>query len=162
MRDDALAKLKIREHPPSSLLVALLEKTPPKSDAQARKWFGILASRVTGAFPPEFIHRFALTPLTEFSAVELSKLSNTPIVPTSHAGKGGQTMHLLPPSQCYFGGDSGARFHSKLFVFVDFGKQANGFLSACGTKHEPSVEEVALMLLADPHNFYDLADGREK
>jgi Protein of unknown function (DUF3684) len=98
----------------------------------------------------------------DFSVAQLTKLSNTPMVPTSETGKGGETIRLLPPSQCYFGGDGGAPFHSKLFVFVDFGKQANGFLSACGTKHEPSVEEIALILLADPHKFYDLADGRDK
>jgi hypothetical protein len=160
LRDDALAKLKIREHPPSSLLVALLEQSPPKSDVQARKWFGILAGRVTGVFPAASTEACADL-LPDFSAAQLTKLSKTPIVPIPDTGKGGQTRHM-PPSQCYFGGDSGARFHSKLFVFVDFGKQANGFLSACGTKHEPSVEEIALILLADPHKFYDLANGRDK
>jgi hypothetical protein len=48
LRDDALTKLKISEHPPAPLLVALLEKTPPRNDAQAREWFGILAGRVAG------------------------------------------------------------------------------------------------------------------
>jgi hypothetical protein len=58
-----------------------------------------------------------------------------------------------------FGTDSKGRFHSKLFTFVDFGALANAFLSACGTKHEPSVEEVAQILLADPYKFYELAGG---
>jgi hypothetical protein len=39
---------------------------------------------------------------------------------------------------------------------------ANGFLSVCGTKREPSVEEIAQILLANPRKFYELADGREK
>jgi hypothetical protein len=89
-------------------------------------------------------------------------LSNTPIVPVSRSGKGGETTRLLPPSKCYFRGESGAQFHSKLFVFIDFGKQANAFLSSCGTKHQPSVEEIVLVLLADPHKFYELAGGRDK
>jgi hypothetical protein len=69
---------------------------------------------------------------------------------------------LLPPSQCYFKGESGGQFHSKLFVFVDFGTSGNSFLKACGTKGEPSVEEIALILLRDPREFFRLAEGRDK
>lgn len=80
------------------------------------------------------------------------------IVPIkSKQEKGNDTMKWLPPAQCFFGGGGKASFHSKLFVYVDFGAAANSFLSACGTKHEPSVEQVVLMLLADPHKFYNLA-----
>lgn len=76
-------------------------------------------------------------------------------------GPNGKIRHL-PPTQCYFKGDSQAQFHSKLFTFVDFGATANAFLSACGVKHEPSVEEVTKILLENPRKFYDLAEGREK
>jgi len=69
---------------------------------------------------------------------------------------------LLPPNQCYFKGEFGGQFHSKLFVFVDFGTSANSFLKACGTKGEPSVEEIALILLRDPRKFFQLAEGRDK
>ena len=65
----------------------------------------------------------------------------------------------LPPTQCYLGGDAKDKFHSKLFVFIDFGIRANTFLSACGTKHEPSVEEVVLTLLDNPRKFYTLSEG---
>ena len=83
-----------------------------------------------------------------------------PIVPTkSSNAKGEPAWKWLPPKQCYFGGDGKAGFHSQLFVFVDFGTLANSFLSACGTKHEPSVEEIVQMLLADPFKFYELANG---
>ena len=67
---------------------------------------------------------------------------------------------LLLPSRCYFKGESGGQFRSKLFDFVDFGTSANSFLKACGTKDEPSVEEIALTLLRDPQEF--LAEGRDK
>jgi Protein of unknown function (DUF3684) len=36
------------------------------------------------------------------------------------------------------------------------------FLGACGTRQEPSVEEIAQILLADPRRIYELANGREK
>jgi hypothetical protein len=48
IQQDAILKLKIREHPPSPLLVELLRKTPPQNDADARKWFGMLAGRIAG------------------------------------------------------------------------------------------------------------------
>lgn len=71
-------------------------------------------------------------------------------------------VQRLPPIQCYFSGTGGSELHSKLFAFVDFGTRANAFLTACGTRQEPSVEEIAQILLADPRRIYELADGREK
>ena len=68
----------------------------------------------------------------------------------------------LAPTHCYSKGESKAQVHSKLFTFVDFGITANTFLSACGVKHEPSVEEIAKILLDDPRKFWALAEGREK
>ncbi|KAF7376003.1 hypothetical protein MSAN_00015000 [Mycena sanguinolenta] len=85
------------------------------------------------------------TRISDFSNTELVRLSQLSMVPTrpvdpkAPAG----TLRWLPPTQCFF----------------DFGTAANGFLSACGTKHSPSIEEIALMLLANPHRFYELANG---
>lgn len=73
--------------------------------------------------------------------------------------KSKQAVRLLAPSQCYFRKDAQAQIHSKLFTFVDFGTQANQFLSACGTKHEPTVEEIAQILLENPRRFWELADS---
>lgn len=68
----------------------------------------------------------------------------------------------LPPNQCYFAGASGPKLHLlQLFTFVDFGPRANGFLAACGTKHEPSVEEIVNILLKDPYAFF-IAVKREQ
>ena len=84
------------------------------------------------------------------------------IVPTPDDSPNSTGPRLSPPNQCYFKGESGGQFHSKLFVFVDFGTSANSFLKACGTKGEPSVEEIALILLKDPRQFFQLAEGRDK
>lgn len=84
------------------------------------------------------------------------------IVPTPNDSSGSTAPRLLPPSQCYFKGESSGQFHSKLFVFVDFGPSANSFLKACGTKGEPSVEEIVQILLKDPRGFFNLAEGRDK
>jgi len=103
----------------------------------------------------------------DFSQEQLSQLSLMQIVPVSDVNRPGKvddspTVRWLPPSQCFFGNATRSQFHSKLFVFVDFGVLANSFLSACGTKREPSVEEVAQILLADPRQFYELSNGRDK
>lgn len=84
------------------------------------------------------------------------------MVPTPNDSPSSTGPRFLPPTQCYFKGESSGQFHSKLFVFVDFGTSGNSFLKACGTKGEPSVEEIALILLKDPRAFFDLAEGRDK
>ncbi|KAJ7188459.1 hypothetical protein C8R46DRAFT_1171527 [Mycena filopes] len=142
---DAAVKLKIQQHPPTLRLVKLLETTPPKSEVEARQWFTVMAGRIS-----------------EFSSMELQRLSQLSIVPTRAEGPQTEKQSILrwlPPTQCFFGLDGSASFHSKLFVFVDFGTAANRFLSACGTKHSPSIDEVASILLANPHRFYELAGG---
>ncbi|KAG2339109.1 hypothetical protein BDR05DRAFT_1062316 [Suillus weaverae] len=143
VRDIAVSKLGLKEHPPATRIVALLEKTPPGDQNVARRWFEILAGHVA-----------------DFSSSQLSIISGLPIVPTQ-VESGSQTLRWLSPSQCYLGVASKGQFHSKLFVFVDFGPSANSFLSTCGSKQEPSVEEVASILVADPRRFYDLAGGYE-
>ena len=86
-----------------------------------------------------------------------------PFVPIkAEKGAAGPTVRWLPPSQCYLSGEGGESFHSKLFIFVDFGSAANAFLTACGTRSRPSVEEVAKILLSNPRHFYDLAGGPNK
>jgi hypothetical protein len=69
---------------------------------------------------------------------------------------------MLPPNQCYFLKEVRDRLHSKLFASVDFGPQANSFLSACGAKDEPSVEEIAVILLTNPQRFWDLCQNEDK
>ena len=84
------------------------------------------------------------------------------IVPTYDDSSISSDPRLLSPSQCYFKGEFNHQLYSKLFAFVDFGSSANSFLSACGTKGEPSVEDVVTVLLKDPQRFFDLAGGRNK
>lgn len=143
VRGVAVSKLGLNEHPPAARIVALLEKTPPQDQDVARRWFEILAAHVS-----------------DFNSSQLSIISKLPIVPTK-VESGSQALRWLSPTQCYLGGAPQGQFHSKLFVFVDFGPSANSFLSTCGSKQEPSVEEVASILVADPRRFYDLAGGYE-
>jgi hypothetical protein len=98
----------------------------------------------------------------EFSNSEQNKLAALHFVPTKLGNGEKVEIKHLHPAQCYFKGSSTAEFHSKIFVFVDFGSRANSFLAFCGTKQEPSVEEIVQILLADPKKFFQLAEGRDK
>src|SRR6266404_4275859 len=53
----AASKLKLNSHPPTSEIVALLERSPPRDEAMARQWFEVLSGRVPGTVlqphPPE-------------------------------------------------------------------------------------------------------------
>lgn len=78
----------------------------------------------------------------------------TPFVPVQDPSSK-ENIRRLCPNQCYFSGASGPKLHLlQLFTFIDFGDRANGFLNACGTKHEPSVEEIVNILLKDPRDFF--------
>jgi hypothetical protein len=99
--------------------------------------------------------------VSDFSDAELRTLSSMAIVPAADPQTGTSTRNY-PPNQCYFlRPDAGQRVHSKLFASVDFGARANGFLTALGTKEEPSVDEVAQMLVRAPREFWRLAGGRD-
>jgi hypothetical protein len=98
--------------------------------------------------------------LVEISLGSLQKLSETPFVPVDSTGYKGD-IKRLQPRQCFFEKQR-SELHSKLFAFVNFGTRGNEFLECCGTKKEPSIEDVAQILLADPRRAYELANGREK
>jgi hypothetical protein len=45
LHDGTASKLKLQSHPPTSELVALLERSPPGDEATARQWFEVLSGR---------------------------------------------------------------------------------------------------------------------
>lgn len=167
---DAIPKLKLPKSPPTSLLLPLLKQTPTRDLAIARRWFEFLAMRLSGALFPKTlcIHVLVAYEFLDFSPSELQQLSSTAFIPVAQAPSriGGPesspTPRLLDPKQCYLGGDSSTGFHSQLFTFVDFGPHGNNFLTACGVRREPTVDELAKILVSDPRNFYKLTGGLEK
>ncbi|KAJ3518121.1 hypothetical protein NLJ89_g72 [Agrocybe chaxingu] len=135
-------KLQVKENPPAPHLVTLLQKTPPANELQATKWFSLFATRVN-----------------DFKNSDIQVLSQLPFVPVRlEKSAAASPIRWFPPSQCYLG-NSTETFHSKLFTFVNFGTSANAFLSTCGTRNQPTVEEVVKILLDSPRRFYDLAGG---
>ena len=84
------------------------------------------------------------------------------IVPTRDDSPESTGFRLLPPNRCYFNSKSNHHLYSKLFAFVDFGTSANNFLNACGTKAEPSVEDIVTTMLKDPQQFFAFAGGWDR
>ncbi|KAF5326190.1 hypothetical protein D9611_000170 [Ephemerocybe angulata] len=125
------SKLQVEAHPPPAQLIQLLKTKPPKDIAQATKWFNIISPR-----------------LPEFSSSQLQTLSQTAFVPT-------KIGHLVP-SSCYIGAQSNNSIHAALFTFVNFGGFANSFLMACGAKQEPTIEEIAKIILESPSRYFKL------
>lgn len=154
-------QLKLNHRPKDSDLVALLEKSPPEDETMALKWFEILCDCVSGRpfylllFGSVFFYCFV-----ELQLGYLQKLGETPFVPVESTGYKGD-IQRLQPKRCFLG-EQPSELYSKLFAFVNFGTCGNKFLEFCGTKQQPSIEEVARILLADPGKAYKLANGREK
>ncbi|KAK0212970.1 hypothetical protein DFS33DRAFT_1285718 [Desarmillaria ectypa] len=135
---EIVAKLKVPQHPPSQMIVSFLVKNVARDESQAKQWFEILAGRIA-----------------DFTTFQLTTLSRTPMVPTKEGGNTAVAFRWVPPNQCYFRRSSGDDYYSRLFIFVDFGPAANAFLTACGTRQEPSVDEIARTMLQDPGKFYE-------
>lgn len=47
---DWVTKLKLPKTPPVTAIISVLERTPPKDLDTARKWFELLAGRLSGTF----------------------------------------------------------------------------------------------------------------
>ncbi|KAG7446407.1 uncharacterized protein BT62DRAFT_986911 [Guyanagaster necrorhizus] len=135
---EIVAKLKVPQHPPSELIVSFLLNNVPRDESQAKQWFEILSGRIA-----------------DFDTFQLTTLSRAPVVPAKEGGNAGMAFQWIPPNQCYFRRSSGDDYYSRLFFFVDFGPAANAFLTACGTRQEPSVDEIARTILQNPGKFYE-------
>ena len=158
------SKMKLKESPSTSELVTLLKQSPPEDETTASRWFDILSRHVSGRiffYPCLFESLLNLSHcLVDFSPAERQQLQKIPFVPVKSTGKKG-IIKILQPIQCFLGTAS-SELYSKLFTFVDFGARANLFLGACGTRQEPSIEDVAQILITEPRRVYELANGREK
>ncbi|KAF8626827.1 hypothetical protein AX15_004659 [Amanita polypyramis BW_CC] len=139
-RPDA-TRLGIKLRPPIHQLILVLERNRPNK-AEAHVWFELLAGRVS-----------------EITEEDRDRLSQMPIVPYNVQTDSNQGLTYLPPTQCYFSNENKTEYLSKLFVFVDFGVTANSFLAVCGAKQQPSVDEIAQILLEDAERFYSMTGG---
>ncbi|KAI1765918.1 hypothetical protein GGR53DRAFT_241878 [Hypoxylon sp. FL1150] len=140
--------------PPILECVERLLAKPPQSSAEATTLFGYFATR-----------------LNELGSNSITKLRDAPIVPivrkrrqsisqisVSPGDKTGNIVRLSP-RHCYLGNSS---MYGEIFDFVDFGNSANAFLSACGSKTEPTKLEIAQLAAGEPARLLSVLQSSEK
>ncbi|XXG99823.1 Mediator of RNA polymerase II transcription subunit 6 [Hypoxylon texense] len=140
--------------PPILECVERLLAKPPQSSAEATNLFGYFATR-----------------LNELGNNSILKLRDAPIVPvvrrrrlsisqapTSPVDKASNIIRLSP-RHCYLGNSS---MYGEIFDFVDFGSSANAFLSACGSKTEPTKLEIAQLAAGEPARLLSIMQSSEK
>lgn len=137
-------KFGVKQDPPIQECIKRLVTNPPADSRTARQVFTYMASRVG-----------------DLSRQDKDSLSDAPIIPLpprstettlAPPGKPWTVRHGLP-RMCFLG--SGEQF-ADIFDFVDFGHEANAFLLACGSKHEPSTVELTKRLIAEPATIYSV------
>ncbi|CAO1635090.1 unnamed protein product [Sympodiomycopsis kandeliae] len=147
-----IPKLGLSSDPTAASLISRLVNYPPQTLEKAKEVFEYL-STVQGSF----------------SSHDLSLLRQVPCVPipssstsTSSKDKTDASIKLVAPNECYFGGNNTVDAFRSVFLYVpDMGDRANAFLRLVGVSDEPSIEEVASRLIAEPARFYGLSGSTE-
>ncbi|KAI0884419.1 uncharacterized protein GGS22DRAFT_165574 [Annulohypoxylon maeteangense] len=147
-------KFGVRADPPIADCVDRLLANPPKTHQEAVALFGYFSTR-----------------LNELGNISILKLRDALIVPvvrgnrlstslasTSAGSKVKQEIHLSP-RHCYLGSSI---LYGEIFDFVDFGSSANAFLSACGSKTEPTKLEIAQLAASEPARLLSVLQSPEK
>ena len=138
-------KFGVRNDPPIQQCIQRLIKEPPQSRRSARELFQYFAGR-----------------LSEIDRQHSDMLGGALIVPVSSKligseSKNEKSAHLrhISPRLCFFGSDER---YAEVFDYVDFGEVANQFLLRCGSKHEPSISELAALLVQQPGKLFALLE----
>ncbi|KAK6951833.1 hypothetical protein Daesc_006358 [Daldinia eschscholtzii] len=134
--------------PPIHECVERLLAKPPQTHQDAVSLFGYFSTR-----------------LNELNGSAIVRLRDAPIVPVVRRkdlaekdSKAGHVVHLSP-RQCYLGSSA---MYGDIFDFVDFGSSANAFLSACGSKTEPTKLEIAQLAAGEPARLLSVLQSSEK
>lgn len=144
-------KFGVKQDPPIATCVHRLVAKPPHSKREAREKFGYMAGRASELSnnDEQTLHNAKIVPITV-----KSKASDRP-----NDDKVGERIRYIQPNACYL--SSGDSRYADIFDYVDFGKEANIFLLRVGSKHEPSIGELARRLVNEPSNLFSvLGDAR--
>ncbi|KAI1138727.1 hypothetical protein F5Y05DRAFT_349301 [Hypoxylon sp. FL0543] len=147
-------KFGVSADPPIQECVERLIAHPPQNHEEAVPLFGYFATR-----------------LNELGNNSIAKLRDAPIVPVARGKqlsisqtqidektKASNIVHLSP-RHCYLGKST---MYGEIFDFVDFGSSANAFLSACGSKTEPTKLEIAQLAAGEPARLLSVLQSSEK
>ncbi|CUS09309.1 unnamed protein product [Tuber aestivum] len=134
--------------PPMTFCVDKLIIQPPTTIRDAEEKFSYLSTRLADILP-HLVERLS-------SARIVPVPSKPSDIRPGSAGK----LKWIPPRNCFLGGQDSIYF--EIFDFVDLGQDANAFLTKCGSKHEPTVAEVAYMIVREPDRLLDVFGGEKK
>lgn len=134
-------KLGVKENPSSDRLLQAFIGSISVDPIVSKKKFEYMATRIP-----------------EFSNTHLSQLKTLAFIPV----KENNLMTLKSASSCYFESENSNNYYKDLFTYVDYGSPANSFLRACGVKDEPTIMELAEMIVRDPQRFYNKSSGGER
>ena len=144
-------KFGVKQDPSIAMCIERLIKNPPQSKRAAREVFGYMAGRVAD--------------LTSHHAESLSSAKIVPVMMKTgtrvdaKTEKVGESISHIPPRICFLG--YGDFKYADIFDYVDFGQEANSFLLRIGSKHEPSIGELAGRLVREPAGLFSiLGDAR--
>ncbi|KAF8836689.1 hypothetical protein BDN67DRAFT_957661 [Paxillus ammoniavirescens] len=138
------ARLKVKERPSGAAIIKAMKRNPPKRNT-AKKWFELASSG-------------------GFSAVELAEISSMKIVPVHRHLDGTDSEGVDPPAvapnKCFYERPDGANMHHwAVFIYVDYGQTANGFLRMCGAKPQPDCSDIVQTMIDNPQVYLDRLEG---
>lgn len=143
------SKFGVKEHPRLGDCIGLLTSHPP-SVKDSREIFGYFASRLgeINTTQGELIGRAKIVPIGQNN-----------FGPDNKSSEKAPLTRYIAPQECYIGESSD---YGDIFDFVDFGREANAFLYACGAKQEPSKIEVGWVLVREPAKISSKFQDPEK
>lgn len=133
------ARLRLASDPPVSHLISALKGRPPTNRQQATFCFEYLSTRSVKR---------------DFSPTQVNELSTMAFIPLDDLAS-----TMVAPKDCYVGHPS-VPIYGKVFTFVNFGSHANAFLVECRAKKEPTLDEIANVLVDNPQKFLQLAGSK--
>ncbi|KAI1390921.1 uncharacterized protein F4822DRAFT_166828 [Hypoxylon trugodes] len=140
--------------PPVIECVDRLISKPPQTQQGAMSLFAYFATRLN-ELDNNSITKLRRAPIVPVIRKKRSSISETP---TGTDNKSGNVVHLSPRN-CYLGNSA---MYGEIFDFVDFGSSANAFLSACGSKTEPTKLEIAQFASSEPARLLSVLQSPEK
>ncbi|OCF40369.1 hypothetical protein I317_05804 [Kwoniella heveanensis CBS 569] len=136
------AKLSISSDPPIDKLVRALLSSVTRDVDKARKIFEYMSSQLG------YTTTSSIDPLRSAAFIPV-KIANV--------------VNLFRPNQVYFTSkESGDDLYKSAFTFIDMGDKANIFLRYCGVKSEPSVKDIARLLMNEPERMLQQAGSAER
>ena len=133
----------VRQHPAIDICVQILARKKLQTHQEARAIFTYFAGR-----------------LNEIGGSVVPKLQDLNFVPIFSKNKEKSFVRTYTSPRNVFLGDD--ETFGEIFNYVDFGQEANAFLLKCGSKPEPTKDQVAQILVREPARISSTFKNPEK